>query len=107
VNYKTQFEFVIGNEKKKFDFYWKINEKEYFCETNFFNVPGSKISEVIRFYNHVHRYLQQAQKNFVWVADGKGLKSVKEELRSVYLATDNFFFTISSFVDWIKKEKQN
>jgi hypothetical protein len=44
--------------------------------------------------------LQKAQNNeinFLWILDGKGLKSVKELLKEVYLQNKDFMFTLASF----------
>jgi type II restriction enzyme len=50
----------LVNGKKLFDFQIKVNDKDYYLETSFFNVAGSKVQEVIRSYSGV---LVKAQKN--------------------------------------------
>ncbi|WNE41782.1 MAG: Type-2 restriction enzyme MboI [Mycoplasmataceae bacterium] len=103
LEYQSQKHIYLGGDKKIFDFWVKINDKEYYCETNFFNSQGSKISEVIRSYNHLYKLSEKENINFLWIGDGKGLRTVKEALRNTFFSTKNFMFTISSFVEWINK----
>jgi type II restriction enzyme len=49
------------NGKKLFDFQIKLENKEYYLETSFFNTAGSKVQEVIRSYSGT--VLEKAQKN--------------------------------------------
>jgi len=85
------------NGKKLFDFQIKLGDKEYYLETSFYNSPGSKVSEIIRSYSGVLQKAQNNEINFLWILDGKGLKSVKELLKEVYLQNKDFMFTIASF----------
>ena len=66
-------------------------------ETSFFNTAGSKFQEVIRSYNGVLEKAQKNEINFLWVLDGKGLKSCKELLKDTYLKNKDFMFTLASF----------
>lgn len=91
------------NGKKQFDFQIKLGGKEYYLETSFYNSSGSKVSEVIRSYSSVLQKAQNNEINFLWVLDGKGLKSVKELLKEVYLQSKDFMFTIASFGEWLAK----
>lgn len=98
VEYKKQvpMDFLV-NGKKTFDFLIKFSEQEYYLETSFYNSPGSKVSEIIRSYSGV---LEKAQKNeikFLWIVDGKGLKSCKELLKDIYLKSKDFIFTLVRF----------
>ncbi|RHZ35879.1 DpnII family type II restriction endonuclease [endosymbiont GvMRE of Glomus versiforme] len=93
------------NGKKLFDFQIKLDGKEYYLETSFYNSPGSKVSEIIRSYNGVLQKAYNNEINFLWVLDGKGLKSVKELLKEVYLVNKGFMFTIASFGEWLGKQK--
>ena len=102
VEYKKQVTFAL-NGKKKLDFWWKIKDREYYCEVNFFNTSGSKVSEIIRSYTHLYQLAQKKGINFFWIGDGKGLKSVKEDLKNVFFNTQNFLFTIASFEKWLKQ----
>jgi len=49
------------NGKKLFDFQIKLNGKQYYLETSFFNVAGSKVQEVMRSYSGT--VLKKAQAN--------------------------------------------
>ena len=104
VEYKKQVPVSFQvNGKKLFDFLIKLNGKEYYLETSFYNSPGSKVSEIIRSYEGVLQKAQNNEINFLWILDGKGLKSVKELLKEVYLKNKDFMFTIASFGEWLKK----
>ena len=103
LEYQSQKHIYLEGDKKVFDFWVKINDKEYYCETNFFNSQGSKISEVIRSYNHLYKLSEKENINFLWIGDGRGLRTVKEVLRNTFFSTKNFMFTISSFEEWINK----
>jgi DNA adenine methylase len=101
VDYKKQVPYFFNN-KKVLDFSLKIEDKIYYCETNFFNSPGSKISEVIRSYSHIYQVALENGVSFMWIGDGKGLKSVKKNLKDIFFSTNEFLFTINSFEKWIK-----
>jgi type II restriction enzyme len=62
IEYQTQFavDFPVDG-KKEFDFQIKINNQQYYLETSFFNVAGSKVQEVIRSYSGT--VLKKAQNN--------------------------------------------
>lgn len=92
------------NGKKQFDFQIKLSNKEYYLETSFYNSPGSKISEVIRSYSGVLQKAQNNEIDFLWVLDGKGLKSVKGLLKEIYLQNKDFMFTIAKFGEWISQK---
>jgi len=91
------------NGKKLFDFQIKLGNKEYYLETSFFNVSGSKVSEVIRSYQGVLNKANNNEINFCWILDGEALKSVKEILKEIYLKNKDFMFTLASFEQWLMK----
>ncbi|KLL03751.1 MAG: DNA adenine methylase, partial [Mycoplasmataceae bacterium RV_VA103A] len=96
------------NGKKEFDFQIRLGAKDYYLETSFFNTAGSKVQEVIRSYSGT--VLEKAQNNeinFLWVLDGKGLKSCKELLKDTYLKNKDFMFTLAGFEKWLKTSNQN
>jgi DNA adenine methylase len=95
------------NGKKLFDFQIKLSNKEYYLEASFYNSPGSKVSEIIRSYGSVLQKAQNNEINFLWVLDGKGLKSVKGLLKEVYLQNKDFMFTIASFKEWISQSQHS
>lgn len=90
------------NGKKLFDFQVRVKGKVYYLETSFFNVAGSKVQEVIRSYSGVLEKAQKNEINFLWILDGKGLKSCKELLKDTYLKNKDFMFTLARFRGWLK-----
>jgi len=95
------------NSKKIFDFQIKLNNKKYYLETSFFNVSGSKVSEVIRSYQEVLNKTNNNKINFIWILDGKGLKSVKKIIQEIYLINKQFMFTLNSFEKLLKSAKNS
>ena len=105
VEYQKQVpvDFLV-NGKKRFDFLIKFPEQEYYLETSFYNSPGSKVSEIIRSYSGVLEKAQNNEINFLWIVDGKGLKSCKELLKDIYLKSKDFMFTLASFKEWLVRK---
>jgi len=93
------------NGKKLFDFQIRAKGKDYYLETNFFNTAGSKVQEVIRSYNSVLQKAQNNEINFLWILDGKGLKSCKDLLKETYQKNQDFMFTLAGFGKWLGKQK--
>jgi DNA adenine methylase len=94
------------NGNKLFDFQIKVNNQFYYLETSFFNVSGSKVQETIRSYSGtVLKKAQANEINFLWILDGKGLKSCKDLLKETYLKNKNFMFTIAGFREWLGKSQ--
>ncbi|MCE8163986.1 MAG: Dam family site-specific DNA-(adenine-N6)-methyltransferase [Candidatus Moeniiplasma glomeromycotorum] len=89
------------NDKKVFDFQIELKGKNYYLETSFFNVAGSKVQEVIRSYSGVLAKAQKNEINFLWVLDGKGLKSCKDLLKDTYQKNKDFMFTLVGFEEWL------
>ena len=54
-------------------------------------------------YSGVLQKDQNSKINFLWILDGKGLKSTKELLKEVYLVNRDFMFTLTSFGEWLVK----
>jgi hypothetical protein len=46
---------------------------------------------------------QNNEINFLWILDGKGLKSCKELLKNTYLENKDFMFTLVGFEKWLTK----
>ncbi|MCE8163860.1 MAG: Dam family site-specific DNA-(adenine-N6)-methyltransferase [Candidatus Moeniiplasma glomeromycotorum] len=89
------------NGKKLFDFQIELKGKNYYLETSFFNVVGSEVQEVIRSYSGVLEKVQKNEINFLWILDGKGLKSCKDLLKDTYQKNKGFMFTLISFEEWL------
>jgi type II restriction enzyme len=58
-------DFEVKGGKKTFDFWISLNGKEYYLETSFYNVPGSKPSEVARAYEGVLTKAKNKEINFL------------------------------------------
>lgn len=57
----------------------------YLIETNFYNVGGSKLNEVARAYAKIAQEISRFDRfKFVWITDGQGWLSSKNELKEAY-----------------------
>lgn len=77
---------------KKFDFVIKSKSKIYGIEVNFYSSSGSKLNETARSY----KLLSQETKKidgfeFVWITDGIGWNSAKNNLEETYDVMDKIF----------------
>lgn len=93
--FNKKFDVVIKNNK---------NNKTILLESSFYNTQGSKISETSRSYENIFNYLKKYndQYIFIWIADGKGLESIKNDL-STKIELD-YIFNKTNFIDVIKKK---
>ncbi|WP_022935282.1 DpnII family type II restriction endonuclease [Mesomycoplasma moatsii] len=93
--FNKKFDVVIKNNK---------NSKTILLESSFYNTQGSKISETSRSYENIFNYLKKYndQYIFIWIADGKGLESIKNDL-STKIELD-YIFNKTNFIDVIKKK---
>lgn len=93
--FNKKFDVVIKNNK---------NNKTILLESSFYNTQGSKISETSRSYENIFNYLKKYQEQyiFIWVADGKGLESIKNDL-STKIELD-YIFNKKDFLYVIKKK---
>ena len=83
-----------GKARKRFDFVAKTPTTVYAFETNFYASSGSKLNETARSY----KLLAQESKGisgftFVWITDGLGWKSAKNNLRETFDETE-FLYSI-------------
>ncbi|WP_284928730.1 DpnII family type II restriction endonuclease [Candidatus Phytoplasma sp. AldY-WA1] len=107
VTLKEIFPTAELKETKRIDFVFKIQKTLFLLECSFFNVAGSKInSELSRFIELNKTIKQFKDKEFIYVIDGKGLKSIKEPLK---LALENIehFYNLQRFENFIIKFKKN
>lgn len=64
---------------KKFDFFFKLKNKKYLVECNFYNGGGSKINEVIKSYVELNNQVERNDYEFIWITDGRGIKTTKSQ----------------------------
>jgi len=82
----------LGKVAKRFDYVVKTNNCIYAFETNFYSAGGSKLNETARSY----KMIAEESKNikgfaFVWVTDGQGWTSAKNNLEETFDVMDNIF----------------
>ena len=82
----------LGKVAKRFDFVVKTNNCIYAFETNFYAANGSKLNETARSY----KMLAEESKNikgfaFVWITDGLGWKSAKNNLEETFDSMENIY----------------
>ncbi|GAA5414923.1 DpnII family type II restriction endonuclease [Ureaplasma ceti] len=86
---------ILRNDKKRWDFLVinNKNKKKVLLEASFYNSGGSKVSEVCRAYKEIfdNVSVEKDKKNpnlkginFVWVADGFGMTTIKSALSEVF-----------------------
>lgn len=81
-----------GKNIKRLDFVIESNDKIYGVETNFYNYSGSKLNETARSYKYIAENSKDIQNfEFVWITDGQGWKSVKNNLSETYEIMDYIF----------------
>jgi type II restriction enzyme len=70
---------------KRFDFAVKTNDHLYLIETNFYSSSGSKLNETSRSFKSLGRDIQKVKDvSFIWITDGIGWISAKNNLREAY-----------------------
>lgn len=76
---------VLGKDSKRFDFVIKSSGKEYLIEVNYYGSNGSKVTEIPRSYTDVAKKINSVPGyEFVWITDGPGWESAKEQLHEAY-----------------------
>ena len=81
-----------GKNIKRLDFVIESNDKIYGVETNFYNSSGSKLNETARSYKYIAENSKDIQNfEFVWITDGQGWKSAKNNLSETYEIMDYIF----------------
>ena len=74
-----------GKTLKRFDFVVKTAVCVYAIETNFYSSGGSKLNETARSYKMLAVEAQNIDRfKFVWVTDGAGWKSARQNLRETF-----------------------
>ncbi len=71
--------------EKRFDFAVKTKNKLYLIETNFYSGGGSKLNETARSFKSIATDINKLENiEFIWITDGVGWKSAKNNLRETY-----------------------
>lgn len=81
-----------GTVEKRFDFVVRTDDGVFGIETNFYAGGGSKLNETSRSYKEM---AQESERilgfQFVWVTDGGGWKSARNNLRETFEIMDTIF----------------
>lgn len=89
---------------KKFDVLIKnnSNNKTILIESSFYNTQGSKLTETSRSYKKIFEDFESLGSYylFIWVVDGKGVKSIENEIESKFHF--DYIFNKSGFIEKIK-----
>ncbi|MGE4287019.1 MAG: type II restriction endonuclease [Phycisphaerae bacterium] len=81
-----------GVADKRFDFAVYANGVVYCVETNFYTGGGSKLNETARSYKTLSKQIGDVDGlKFVWVTDGIGWKSAKNNLRETFEAMEHIY----------------
>lgn len=81
-----------GKSKKRFDFVVKTQSCIYVIETNFYKSGGSKLNETARSYKMLTEESKKIEDfKFVWITDGSGWNSARNNLRETFDILDNIF----------------
>ncbi|MDC7248463.1 MAG: type II restriction endonuclease [Sphaerochaetaceae bacterium] len=81
-----------GQSKKRFDFVIKTQSCIYAIETNFYKSSGSKLNETARSYKMITEESKSVENfKFVWITDGLGWNSARNNLRETFDVLDNIY----------------
>ncbi len=87
--------------EKRFDFVVKTNSDLYLIETNFYSGGGSKLNETARSFKSLAKDINSLDSiHFVWVTDGKGWNSAKNNLKETYEVMEHIY-TIKDLEDGV------
>lgn len=82
----------FGKTEKRFDFVLKTNKFIYGIETNFYSSGGSKLNETARSYKNLALEAKNIKNfKFVWITDGIGWKSAKNNLLETFDILDDIY----------------
>ncbi|ATZ20397.1 DpnII family type II restriction endonuclease [Mesoplasma lactucae] len=77
--------FPDGSADKVFDFMFEYDGEIYLGETNFYSSGGSKLNEVAKSYILLDERINNVKGfHFVWITDGVGWKSAKNQIEEAY-----------------------
>jgi|AntRauTorcE11897_2_1112592.scaffolds.fasta_scaffold13536_2 type II restriction enzyme len=78
--------------QKKFDFAVLSESKKVFLiEVNYYSGGGSKLSAVAGHYKDYERFINEGETSFIWITDGLGWKTAKNDLEDTFLNNDYVF----------------
>ncbi len=81
-----------GKAEKRFDYVVKTDDTIYGIETNFYASSGSKLNETARSYKMLAQESEEVPGFvFVWVTDGLGWKSARNNLRETFEITEHIY----------------
>ncbi len=81
-----------GNTKKRFDFVLIKNNEVYAMECNFYASGGSKLNETARSYKNIALESKDIKGfHFVWITDGQGWHSAKNNLKETFDVLDSLY----------------
>ena len=81
-----------GKMEKRFDYVVYGDEQIYAMEVNFYTSSGSKLNETARSYKTLALESREINRfNFVWVTDGKGWESARNNLRETFDVMEHLY----------------
>ena len=81
-----------GTSTKRWDFVVKTVDKIFVIETNFYTSGGSKMNETARSYKMIAEEAKKIENfKFVWITDGGGWKSSKNNLKETFLTLETLY----------------
>lgn len=81
-----------GKTVKKFDFVVKVGKVIYGIEVNFYGSAGSKLNETARSYKNIAVESKDIEGfAFVWITDGKGWNSAKNNLAETFGVMEHLY----------------
>lgn len=94
-----------GKTQKRIDFVVQKQNITYLIEVDFYNDGGSKLNDKARGYIELASKIDNLNNyKFVWITDGKGWESAKNDLEKAFDKIPNMFnlTTINDFISMIK-----
>ena len=104
--WKLDMSFISNKDQatKRFDFVIKTDNCIYGIETNFYAAGGSKLNETARSYKMIAEEAKQVEGfEFVWITDGMGWISAKNNLKETFDVMENLY-NINDMKNGIMKE---
>ena len=92
--WKLDMSFISNKDQstKRFDFVIKTDNCIYGIETNFYAANGSKLNETARSYKMIAEEAKQVEGfEFVWITDGMGWISAKNNLKETFDVMENLY----------------